>query len=134
VLAVVTYDSYLEASARMDLAQAEAFLHMLADKSGGQAWFPRFEAAFPEVLQGVIQMLEHQYRLVYESQLPRDGKFHKIKVEAFRMEGDKRQSAGRACIQSSPVVGTPARAPAGSAGPFLFCLRHSSLWPTKRGS
>jgi hypothetical protein len=37
-------------------------------------------------------MLEHQYKLVYESQLPRDGKFHKIKVEAFRVEDDKRQN------------------------------------------
>jgi VWFA-related protein len=84
------YEPYLGSSARLDLLQAEAFLKMLADKSGGQAWFPRFETAFPDVLKGVMQMLEHQYKLVYESQLPPDGRFHKIKVEAFRVENDKR--------------------------------------------
>ncbi len=84
------YEPYLGSSARMDLLQAEAFLKMLADKSGGQAWFPRFEAAFQSVLQGVMQMLQFQYKMVYESQIPLDGKFHKIKVEAFQVVDDKR--------------------------------------------
>ena len=84
------YEPYLGSSARMDLLRAEAFLRMLADKSGGQAWFPRFEAAFQGVLQGVMQMLQFQYKMVYASQIPADGKFHKIKVEAFRVVDDER--------------------------------------------
>jgi len=84
------YGAYLGASARMDLARAEAFLRMLADKSGGQAWFPRFAQAFPETMQAVMQMIEFQYRMVYESQVPRDGRFHKIKVESFTMRDDQR--------------------------------------------
>lgn len=84
------YEPYLGSSARMSLLQAEAFMNMLADKSGGQAWFPRFETAFVDVMRGIIQMLENQYRLVYTSQIPSDGKFHRIKVEAFQVVGDKR--------------------------------------------
>ena len=38
-----------------------------------------------------MQVLEQQYKLVYDSQLPRDGKFHKIKLEAFQILDDKRQ-------------------------------------------
>lgn len=84
------YEPYLGSSARMDLLRAEAFLRVLADKSGGQAWFPRFEAAFPSVFQGVMQMLQFQYKIMYESQMPSDGKFHTIKVEAFQVADDRR--------------------------------------------
>lgn len=84
------YEPYLGSSARMDLLRAEAFLKMLADKSGGQAWFPRFETAFQGVLQGVMQMLQFQYKMVYETQIPSNGKFYKINVEAFQLVDDKR--------------------------------------------
>ncbi len=85
-----SYEPYLDASARLNLLQAESFFRMLADKSGGQAWFPRFEAAFPDVLRGIMQMLKFQYKLVYTSQFPADGKFRKLKVEAFRVQNDQR--------------------------------------------
>ncbi|MCI0418652.1 MAG: VWA domain-containing protein [Acidobacteria bacterium] len=85
------YAPYLGSFARLDLLRAEAFFNMLAGKSGGQAWFPRFEAAFPDVMEGVMQMLDHQYKLVYNSRLPADGKFYEIEVEAFRVQDDKRQ-------------------------------------------
>lgn len=84
------YEPYLGTLARMDLLRAESFLKMLAQKSGGQAWFPRFETAFQGVLQGIMQMLEFQYKLVYTSEFPRDRAFHRIKVEAFRVVDDKR--------------------------------------------
>jgi len=62
---------------------------MLADKSGGQAWFPRFEARFPSVLQGVMEMSQFQH-IMYESQIPSDGKFHRITVDAFQVTDDRR--------------------------------------------
>ena len=37
-----------------------------------------------------MQTLAHQYRLVYESRIPDDGKFHKIKLEAFQVIEDQR--------------------------------------------
>lgn len=86
-----SYEPYLGTTTRMNLYQAEAFLRMLADKSGGQAWFPRFETAYRDAMRGIMQSLASQYRLVYESTLPRDGKFRKIKVEAFQLVHDRRE-------------------------------------------
>lgn len=86
-----SYEPYLGTMARMNLYQAEAFLRMLADKSGGQAWFPRFETAYRDAMRGIMQSLASQYRLVYESSVPRDGKFHQIKVEAFQVVNDRRE-------------------------------------------
>lgn len=85
------YEPYLGTTARMDLVQAEAFLNMLARKSGGQAWFPKFETAYRDVARAVFTTLENQYRLVYETSLPRDRKFHRLRVEAFQITDDKRR-------------------------------------------
>ncbi len=85
------YDAYLGAGARMELTQAEAFFRMLADKSGGQAFFPRFETAYRDIMQNVFLVLNHQYRIVYESRIPADNKFHRLKLEAFQLTGDKRK-------------------------------------------
>lgn len=87
-----SYEPYLSVSARMSLLQAQSFMRMLADESGGEAWFPNFEAAYPGVMRGVMQDIAFQYRLVYVPQIPQDGKFHKIKVEAFQIINDKRQN------------------------------------------
>jgi len=85
------YDAYLGTGARMELTQAEAFFRMLADKSGGQAFFPRFETAYRDIMQNVFLTLQHQYRMVYESRTPADKKFHRLKLEAFQLTGDKRK-------------------------------------------
>jgi Ca-activated chloride channel family protein len=84
------YESYLGSSAQMRLRQSQAFMQMLADESGGEAWFPRFEAAFGDVMRGVLQDIAFQYRLVYSRQVPEDGKLHNLRVEAFQITGDKR--------------------------------------------
>ena len=86
------YDPYLSNGARMQLYQAEAFFTMLANKSGGQAFFPRFESAYRDGARGVMTMLQHQYRIVYDSRVRPDNKFHKIKLEAFRITDDKREN------------------------------------------
>ncbi len=83
------YEPNLATTARMDLVQAEAFLNMLARKSGGQAWFPKFETAYRDVARAVFTTLENQYRLVKETSLPRDRKFHRLRVEAFQIADDK---------------------------------------------
>ncbi len=85
------YEASLTTMARMELTQAEAFFRMLAQKTGGEAWFPRFEAAFLNVMEGIMQTLAHQYRIVYDSQIPDDGEFHRIELEAFQVIEDKRE-------------------------------------------
>ncbi|MEJ2009168.1 MAG: VWA domain-containing protein, partial [Acidobacteriota bacterium] len=85
------YEAYLSANQRMNLLRSENFLKYVARKSGGDAWFPRFGTAFQDVMKGVIQDIESQYRIVYSPQVPADGKLHKIKVEAFQVVNDRRQ-------------------------------------------
>lgn len=75
----------------MTLAQAQAFLQMAADKRGRLAWFVTSFAAFPDAVQGPMQSIEIHYRLVYQGPVRAAGKFHKIKVEAFRIVNDKRK-------------------------------------------
>ncbi|HVW85259.1 MAG TPA: hypothetical protein VHB50_11290 [Bryobacteraceae bacterium] len=84
-------ESYLNSSARMTLLQARAFLKMLADSSGGFSWFPMMPNGFPDVIEGIMQSVASQYRLVCQLPLDVTGKFHKIKVEAFRIVDDKRE-------------------------------------------
>lgn len=84
------YEPYLGSTQRLDLLQAQSFLRMLADYSGGQAWFPNMQAAFPDVMKGIMQSLASQYRLVYDRKAPSGHKFHEIKVEAFQLTDDKR--------------------------------------------
>ncbi len=85
------YEPYLSSMARMDLLQARAFLQMLAEKTGGFAWFPNQEGAFPDVMRGIMQSIRTEYRLVYETSAPGSGKFHKLKVEAFHVANDHRE-------------------------------------------
>lgn len=75
----------------MSLMQGQAFLQMLASKTGGFAWFPNHSGAFPDVMQGIMQSIATQYRLVYENATPRSGKLRKIRVEAFRIVNDQRE-------------------------------------------
>jgi hypothetical protein len=75
----------------MTLLQAQAFPRMLAERSGGFAWFPNQFSAFPDVIPGTMESIETQYGLIYQSSIRQAGKFHKIKVEAFRIVDDKRE-------------------------------------------
>lgn len=86
------YQRYLGSSDRMNLLRAESFMRMLSDESGGEAWFPKFESAFPPVMQGIMQSIDSQYRLVYTPQVPANQKFHKLTVQAFRVVNDKREN------------------------------------------
>jgi len=85
------YNAYLDTSQSMDLIQAESFIRMMSDKTGGEAWFPRFDSAFSDDVKGLFQDLNTQYRLVYTPSFAADGKFHKIKVDAFQVVDDRRQ-------------------------------------------
>jgi len=86
-----SYEPYLTDWDRMDLLQAEAFLRTLSARSGGEAWFPLFEMAFQDVMRGIMQSLENQYHIVYESPIPPDEKFHNIRLEAFQIVEDQRK-------------------------------------------
>jgi VWFA-related protein len=85
------YEMYLNSSARMTLLQSRAFLQTLGECTGGFAWFPTHVNGFPDAVLGVMQSIGAQYRLVYQRPTRVSGKFHKLKVEAFRIVDDKRE-------------------------------------------
>lgn len=87
-----TYEHRLSTTSRMRLLSAQNFLTSIAKKSGGEAWFPRFQAAYTDIMRGIFQSIASQYRMVYTPQVSADGRLHKIEVEAFRMVDGKRQS------------------------------------------
>jgi len=78
------YDAYgmLGPIARLDFLQADNQLRTFAKETGGIAFFPRFYGEFPGIFRSISQALRSRYYITYQpSNLKRDGKFRKIKVE-----------------------------------------------------
>lgn len=68
--------------ARLDFLQADNQLRTFTKETGGMAFFPRFYGEFPSIFRGISEALRSRYNIVYQpSNLARDGKFRKIKVE-----------------------------------------------------
>ena len=67
---------------RLDFLQADNQLKTFTKETGGQAYFPRFTAEYPQIFNQVNQGLRNQYSLTYSpSNQVRDGKYRKIRVE-----------------------------------------------------
>ena len=63
-------------------------LSYIAQYSGGQAYFPRFEADLPSVYQQIAGQLRTEYSLAFSPTNPsHDGKYHKLKVELVDNDG-----------------------------------------------
>jgi len=78
------YDAYgmLGPIARLDFLQADNQMRTFAKETGGMAFFPRFYGEFPGIFRAISQALRNRYYITYQpSNLKRDGKFRKIKVE-----------------------------------------------------
>lgn len=68
--------------ARLDFLQADNQLRTFTKETGGIAFFPRFYGEFPGIFRNISQALRSRYQITYQpSNLARDGKFRKIKVE-----------------------------------------------------
>ena len=73
---------------RMDYLQADNQMNTFAHMTGGQAYFPRFQASFPEVFAEIAHSIRNQYVLAYHpSNAKQDGSYRKIKVEITDGEG-----------------------------------------------
>lgn len=67
---------------------AKVQLSYIAQYSGGQAYFPRFEADLPGVYQQIAGQLRTEYSLGFTPTNPsHDGKYHKLKVELVDNDG-----------------------------------------------
>jgi VWFA-related protein len=71
----------------MDFLQADNEMRTFAKETGGQAFFPRFVGEYPSVYQQIESALRNQYSLSYHpTNVARDGKFRRIKVELVNPE------------------------------------------------
>ncbi len=72
----------------MRAVEARSELTYIAQYSGGQAYFPRFEGELPGIYQQIAGQLRTQYSLGFVPTNPaRDGKYHKLKVELVDEQG-----------------------------------------------
>jgi len=72
----------------MTAVEAKNQLTYIAQYSGGQAYFPRFEAELPSIYQQIAGQLRTQYSLGFLPSNPtKDGKYHKLKVELVDEQG-----------------------------------------------
>jgi len=73
-----------------DLRDGEMLVRMLADRSGGKWFCPGCEADFIDSMRETMETLDRQYTVEYQRPaIPKTG-FHKLKVEAFRLDDDVR--------------------------------------------
>ncbi|MEJ2009653.1 MAG: VWA domain-containing protein [Acidobacteriota bacterium] len=73
----------------IDTLQARNALSSIARYSGGQAYFPRFEGALPDIYRQVSGQLRHEYSLGFiPTNDTKDGKYHKLKVELVDAQGN----------------------------------------------
>jgi len=78
----IVADAYMGSSQRMDFLQADNQMNVFARETGGQAFFPRFIAEYPQIFQSIADALRNQYSIAYNpSNQAKDGSYRKIKVE-----------------------------------------------------
>ena len=63
-------------------------LQTFASRTGGFAWFPRFEGELPDLFRSVAGTLRNQYAIGFSpTKESRDGRYHKLKVEVVGTDG-----------------------------------------------
>ncbi len=68
----------------MDYLQADNEMNTFARLTGGRAYFPRFEAEFPEIFRDIGASIRNEYLLAYHPSNPKlDGTYRKLKVEVI---------------------------------------------------
>lgn len=63
-------------------------LQTFATRTGGFAWFPRFEGELADLFRSVAGTLRNQYAISFSpTKESRDGRYHKLKVEVIGTDG-----------------------------------------------
>ena len=72
----------------MDYLQADNEMKTFAAMTGGRAYFPRFQAEFPEIFRSIMGDIRNQYNIAYHPTNPKlDGSYRKLKVEVAAPDG-----------------------------------------------
>jgi VWFA-related protein len=73
----------------IDTLQARNALTSIARFSGGQAYFPRFQGALPDIYQQIAGQLRHEYSLGFvPTDSTKNGKYHKLEVKLVDTQGN----------------------------------------------
>jgi len=73
---------------QMDYLQADNEMNTFARLTGGRAYFPRFQAEFPEIFHQIGGDIRNQYSIAYHPSNPKlDGSYRKLKVDVTAPEG-----------------------------------------------
>ncbi|MCU1286582.1 MAG: hypothetical protein JWO13_2932 [Acidobacteriales bacterium] len=74
--------------AQLDYLQADNQMNTFAKMTGGMAYFPRFQAEFPEIFRDIAQTIRNQYTIAYHpTNAKQDGSYRKLKVELVDENG-----------------------------------------------
>ena len=74
----------------IEFLQADNQLRSLTEATGGQAFYPRFPSEYNDIYDNISKQLRNQYSIGYvPSNLKKDGKFHKLKVEVVDLDLNK---------------------------------------------
>ena len=76
-------------------------LRMLAEASGGGAWFPLGQFGVRGAMRDVVLRLDSEYRLVYSSDVAPDDRVHTVTVRAYRVRPDGSRQSLRVIARSS---------------------------------
>jgi VWFA-related protein len=72
----------------MDYLQADNEMNTFAKLTGGRAYFPRFEAEYPEIFKDIAGDIRNQYTIAYHPTNGKlDGTYRKLKVEVIAPDG-----------------------------------------------
>ena len=73
---------------QMDYLQADNEMNTFARLTGGRAYFPRFQAEFPEIFHQIGGDIRNQYSIAYHPTNPKlDGTYRKLKVDVVAPDG-----------------------------------------------
>jgi Ca-activated chloride channel homolog len=74
----------------MAFLSADNQLRSLSEATGGQAFYPRFPAEYADIYDNISKQLRHQYSIGFvPSNLKKDGKFHKLRVDVVDLDLNK---------------------------------------------
>jgi VWFA-related protein len=71
----------------MDFLQADNEMKTFSKETGGLSFFPRFTGEYPQIFRQIEMAMREQYSLTYHpTNIAKDGKFRRIKVEIINPE------------------------------------------------
>jgi VWFA-related protein len=89
-MARLFYESQMMPEDNITFLQADNVLRSYAQRTGGEAFFPRFEGQYPGIYETVGLYLRRQYSLGFvPKNMKKDGKLHKIRVEVAEVDVNK---------------------------------------------